>query len=409
MLNEYILAIETSFDDTAAALVCDGKVITNIRQSRAGFSLETKGVVPWEAAKTHRARIDEVIQQALNPMSKDQKIQEILRENSITIAVTYGPGLSGCLKVGVEKAKSLAIECNLPIVPISHLEAHILASSASEELSMSSVEIERKLPAICLVVSGGNTLLIKVDGIGKYYEIGRTRDDAAGEAFDKIARLLGLGFPGGPEIAKLASEFCKNPKYQTLNSKQIQITNNKFSKHLPADKARFNKLENLNLNIISDLGFSASNLYKLPRPMLYSKDFDFSFSGLKTAVANMVRGDGIQHSGGGGAKRDLPRSVKSAIAHEVQEAITDVLVHKTIAAADKHNIKNVWLTGGVAANTRLREKLSNMAIENGLNISLCPIQLTTDNAAMIGLAAYIKGDKYVQKPEDIEFDPNLRI
>lgn len=304
-----ILGIETSCDETAAAVVKDGTtLICNIVASSQAIHAKYGGIIPEKAA---REQIKSII-----PVIKEALVCDI-----DAIAVTVGPGLIGSLLVGVEAAKTLAFAWNKPLVPVNHLVGHIYANWLVST---------PQFPALVLLVSGGHSELILMTDHGKFNYLGGTRDDAAGECFDKCARLLSLGYPGGVAIEKAA---IKN------------------------------------------------NLYKLPRPMINSKDFDFSFSGLKTAVAN--------------APKDNP----NYLAYELQEAITDVLVTKTRRAAEKYQVKNILLAGGVAANKRLREKFPE---------ALCPpFELCTDNAAYIASAAFFN---YKPVPwEKVQADPSLTI
>lgn len=355
----YILGIETSFDDTSAALLANGKVVTNIVKSKAGFTGATGGVIPEQAARTHAKRIVAVINEALQPLLKKNPAlppAEVLRRNKVTIAVSYGPGMVGPLLVGLDAAKALTWAASVSLMPVNHLEAHVLASSASVALALDTRKIVADLPALCLLATGGNTQLVLVKKIGSYEIVGRTRDDAAGEAFDKIARLLGLGFPGGPAIAAQAEKFLKsNPK--------------------------------------SDFRLPTSE--KLPRPMLYTNDFDFSFAGLKTAVATWLKTNPP-------TKANLP-----SICYEVQEAITDVLVSKALQAAEKYSVRAIWLTGGVAANLHLREKLAASGQKAGLPVRPCPLALTNDNAAMVALAAFVKPQE--RKLGEVRVNPNLTL
>lgn len=289
-----ILGIETSCDETAAAIVQDGtKIISNVIASSQNIHAKYGGIIPENAAREQVKSIIPVIKEAL--------VTDI-----DAIAVTVGPGLIGSLLVGVETAKTLALVWKKPIIPVNHLVGHIYANWLTKKTP--------EFPAIVLIVSGGHTELVLMKGHGQFKLIGGTRDDAAGECFDKCARILNLGYPGGPAIEKAA---VKN------------------------------------------------NLCKLPRPMINQKNYDFSFSGLKTAVMNLSRTQNLE---------------PSHLAFELQEAITDVLVKKTLKAAEEFKVKNILLAGGVAANKRLREKLPS---------ALAPdFKFCTDNAAYIASAAY---------------------
>lgn len=310
-----ILGIETSCDETAAAIVEDGvKIISNVVASSQAMHAKFGGIIPEQAAREQVKAIIPVINEALT-------LSEVEGSHIDALAVTIGPGLIGSLLVGVETAKALAFAWNKPIVPVNHLIGHIYANW---------INSLPKFPALVLLVSGGHSELILMKDHGDFEFLGGTRDDAAGECFDKCARVLNLGYPGGPMIEKNAI---------------------------------------------------FKNLTPLPRPMINTKDFDFSFSGLKTAVLYRKNED------------------PDGMAFELQEAITDVLVKKTLMAADKFKVKNILLAGGVAANKRLREKLSQ---------AICPpINLCTDNAAYIASAAFFNYEPVSWK--QIQADPSLEI
>jgi N6-L-threonylcarbamoyladenine synthase len=342
-----ILAIDTSCDDTCIALIKAEKsyfkILSNIISSQVKIHKKWGGVVPTLAKREHQKNLPSVFKKALSK-AKNPKVD--------LIAVTVGPGLEPCLWMGVNFAEDLARKINLKIIPINHIEAHILASWR-RPISENFKDI---FPAICLVVSGGHTQLILMREIGKYKILGETRDDAAGECFDKVAKILGLGYPGGPIISKLA----KRPKHQTIY---------------------------------------------LPRPMINQKNYDFSFSGLKTAVLYDFR-----------AQPPKIRTSKKYIQEmcsETQQAIIDVLIKKTIRAAREFRVKAVILGGGVAANEELRKQFREIIKKNFPNTKyLTPDpKFCTDNAAMVGVAAYfnwVKG-KFLKSCSAITADANLKI
>jgi N6-L-threonylcarbamoyladenine synthase len=274
------------------------------------------------------------------------------------IAITIGPGLEPCLWVGVNFAKALSCYWNLPIIPVNHIEGHILANWLLPIRQVQNSKLKtQNFPAICLVVSGGHTQLILLKGIVKYKIIGETRDDAAGECFDKTARILGLGYPGGPAIAAEA----QSSKFQVPSSK-----------------------------------------IKLPRPMIYQKNYDFSFSGLKTAVLYDY-------------KKRTPKMRKNEkyikkISAEIQQAVIDVLIKKTIKAAKEYKAKSIILGGGVTANKELRKQFNYKlkTINYKLNFFVSPKNLCTDNAAMIGITGYFNRKK-AKDWRKIKTDANLRI
>ena len=312
-----ILGIETSCDETSAAIVIgtDETVVlkSNVIASSLALHARTGGVIPENAAREQLKYILPVINEAL--ANADTKIEAI-----DAIAVTYGPGLIGSLLVGVETAKTLAYVLQKPIVPVNHMVGHIYANFI-EQTAIT-------FPLLALVVSGGHTDLLFIKKHGDIELLGCTRDDAAGEAFDKIGRLLGLPYPAGPVIEKLAK--TGNPKR-----------------------------------------------FRFPRPLIGSDDFDFSFSGLKTAVLREVQ-----------KQKNLDDQTIKDLARATQDAIIDVLVKKTLKAAKQYNVKSVLLSGGVAANETLRENFSPLISHLSSQIFAPQKSLCTDNAAMIAAAAY---------------------
>lgn len=331
-----ILAIESSCDETAAAVVEDGLLKSNIVTSQLDLHRKYGGVFPELASRQHLAKIIPVIREVL------EKAQ-IKLEAIDLFATTFGPGLIGSLLVGVETAKTLSFILKKPLLPINHLEGHIYANFVgvnfksqipnSKQNSSRQSPVACRFPAIVLIVSGGHTMLVLMKNHLQYKILGETLDDAAGEAFDKAAKILDLGYPGGPAIEKAA----KNAKV----AKNAKIV--------------------------------------LPRPMLNSKDFDFSFSGLKTALLYQAR-----------AIKNLKQSDKLEFAKEFQDAIVQVLVTKTIRAATKYGVQTILLSGGVAANKLLREKLAKECKKFKFPLSIPEFQYCTDNAAMIATAAYFR-------------------
>ncbi|MBI5071961.1 tRNA (adenosine(37)-N6)-threonylcarbamoyltransferase complex transferase subunit TsaD [Candidatus Falkowbacteria bacterium] len=340
-----ILGIETSCDETSAAVVLsDGRnfeVKSNIVSSQIKIHAKYGGVVPEVAARIHVEAILPVVEAALG---KDgaKKID--------AVAVAAGPGLITSLLVGNEVARILSYLWKKPLIGVNHMEAHIYANWLLNQ--------KINFPVLCLVVSGGHTELILMRGHGKYEVIGETRDDAAGECFDKTAKILGLGYPGGPAIAAEAAKF-------TVQSSWF--------------------------------------IEKLPRPMMATPDFDFSFSGLKTAVLY--------------AARDLKNKYKMeeiipAMAYEIQEAIVDVLIAKTMKAAKKYNVKTVMLAGGVSANKRLRERFVEAMKKElpGVEWSVPPFEYCTDNAAMVAAAGYFHAAKKdFTSWQKLKVDPNWEL
>ena len=316
-MSDLIMGIETSCDETAAAIVEDGKkIISNIVASQISIHQKYGGVVPEIASRKHMEYIIPVIDKALDESGK--KITDLS-----AIAVTYGPGLIGSLLVGLSVAKAMAYAKNIPLIGINHIEAHIYANFLEHN--------EIKPPFVCLIVSGGHTSLLYIKCFGEYKLLGQTKDDAAGEVFDKIAKALNLGYPGGPITEKLAKEG---------DSSSIQF----------------------------------------PRPILNDGSDDFSFSGLKTAVIYHIKE----------LKKENKNIPVSDILASFQQAVTDVLAKKTIKAALKLKTKQIVLAGGVAANCSLRREIKEKANLLNIKVFYPSISLCTDNAAMVASAGYYK-------------------
>ena len=334
-----VLAIETSCDDTAAAVVLDGrKILSNIVSSQVPIHQKYGGVVPELASRKHIESIVPIVTEAL------EKAKVTLKEID-GIAVTQGPGLVGSLLVGLSFAKSVAFATGLPFIGVNHVEAHLSAIFLEEK--------PPKFPFIGLVVSGGHTSLYRMDGFGKYVRLGQTRDDAAGEAFDKVAKLLGLGYPGGPVIDELS---------RTGNPKAIRF----------------------------------------PRPVLSKNSLDFSFSGLKTAVVNYVK----VHPE---PPESYPKELIKDIVSSFQEAVVEVLVKKTVQAAQRQGLKRVVLSGGVAANQRLRQRIKEDSLEQKLKVYLPSPSFCTDNAAMVGMVGYEYLKRGMRSPLSLNAFSNLPL
>ena len=356
-----ILGIETSCDETGAAIVEDGtKVLANIVASSQELHIKTGGIIPEVAAREQIKCIIPVIEEALQNLHLEGVDKRHLPGGRMdswkvdrfidAIAVTVGPGLIGSLLVGVETAKTLASIWGKPIIPVNHLISHIYANWLGPKPY--TLNPKPSFPAIVLIASGGHTDLLLMKGHGKLRRLGGTRDDAAGECFDKCARILGLSFPGGPAIAAEATKL-------KVKSEKLKV--------------------------------------KLPRPMIESDNFDFSFSGLKTALLREVNQlKGVQQ---------FNNLTVQQLSSSVQEAITDVLVEKTIRAAQKYQVKSILISGGVAANDVLREKFRVQSSEFRVNFFAPAKNLCTDNAAMVAAAAFFN---YSPKPwPKIQAHPEL--
>jgi N6-L-threonylcarbamoyladenine synthase len=336
MENITILAIETSCDETAASVVVNGyKVLSNVISSQIELHKLYGGVVPEIASRKHVEKIDIVIEEAL-------KDAGMTFEDMDAIAVTYGPGLVGALLVGLSEAKALAFALNKPLVGVHHIEGHISANYIQNK--------DFEPPFICLVVSGGHSHLVHVKSYGDYHIIGKTRDDAVGEAYDKVARSIGLGYPGGPKIDELA---------KTGNPTAIDF----------------------------------------PRAYIDKETYDFSFSGIKSAVLNYLNQMKM---------KDEVVNVAD-VAASFQEAVVEVLVSKTIRACHAYDLSKIAIAGGVAANSRLRAKFTELALQEGFELIFPDMVYCTDNAAMIGAAGYFDYTKGITHDMSLNAVPQLKL
>lgn len=346
-----ILAIETSCDETAAAVIVDGcHIKSNVVASQIDIHRRYGGIFPEVASRQHILAIGTVIQDAL--------IEARTGWNELNaIGVTYGPGLAGSLLVGINAAKGIALTLGIPLLGVNHLEGHLYSNWLDTERIGQPPPI--KFPALSLIVSGGHTELVLIRDHGDYEILGRTIDDAAGEAFDKVARMLDIGFPGGPAIQEAA--LGGNP-----------------------------------------------NAYNFPRARLGDGSLDFSFSGLKTAVLRVIQKYKFPPAETAKPGGQLPlRALPIAdIAASFQMAVVDALVGKTKAAAEKYNVTEILLAGGVSANALLRNK---MMAEAGRPVRVPPLALCTDNAAMIGAAAYWHLQRGRIADLDLDVVANLRL
>lgn len=334
--NIRLLAVESSCDETAAAVVANGReVLSNVIASQIDLHKLYGGVVPEIASRKHVENVNQVIEQALKEAALT--IQDV-----DGVCVTYGPGLVGALLVGVGTAKAISYAARKPLIGVHHIEGHISANYICHK--------DLEPPFLCLVVSGGHSHLVIVKDYGEYKIIGRTRDDAAGEAFDKVARSIGLGYPGGPKIDALAPEGDKD-----------------------------------------GIAF--------PRASVEGAPYDFSFSGVKSAVLNYINGcnmKGIQYS-------------QADIAASFQEAVTDVLVAHTMLAAENFGISKVAMAGGVACNNGLRAKMRESCKEKGYSLYYPEPVFCTDNAAMIGAAGYYEFMRGRRDGWDLNAVPGLKL
>ncbi|MDQ5957658.1 MAG: hypothetical protein QG614_633 [Patescibacteria group bacterium] len=362
-----LLAIETSCDETGIAIIefekkivkkqevisKEFKVIKNLLISQIDIHKDYGGVYPNLAKREHIKNIPILLEQALG---KDDNFKNINY-----IAVTYGPGLSPALWTGIEAAKTISKEYNIPVLPINHMEGHIFSSLLTAKNKKGDIYeiITPSLPSIALLISGGHTELIYMNNFFKYKKVGHTLDDAVGEAFDKVARSIGLSYPGGPEISKKAES----------GRREIVALREEL---------------------------------RLPRPMLHSKDLNFSFSGLKTSVINKIE------------KYKLTEEEKNLFCMEFENAVTDVLIKKTREALYLYNCNSLIVGGGVSANNHIRKSLTEMCKNDDIDIYLSDKKNSTDNALMIAAIAFAKVSNSHpaltgEKVEDIKAEPNLKL
>jgi N6-L-threonylcarbamoyladenine synthase len=331
-----ILAIESSCDETAAAVVVNGReVLSNIIASQIDIHAKFGGVVPEVASRKHIEVISAVVQEALDKA-------DVTLEDIDAVGVTYGPGLVGALLVGMQYAKSLAYSMEKPLIGVNHIEGHICANFIEHK--------DLKPPFVCLVVSGGHTFIVHMKDFGDFEVIGQTRDDAAGEAYDKVARAIGLGYPGGPKIDKLSKEG---------NAEAI----------------------------------------KFPRANFHDDTLDFSFSGLKSAVLNYL--NKMEMTG-----QEINRA---DVAASFQKALVDVLVDNVIKTCSMKKVDKIAIAGGVASNSALRHALISAGEKNGINVLFPSPVLCTDNAAMIGSAAYFEYISGRRADLNLNAVPNLKL
>ncbi len=335
-MDTYILGIESSCDETAASIVKNGReVLSNVINTQIDFHKKYGGVVPEIASRKHIENIDTVIDEALSEAG-------MTLADIDAVAVTNGPGLVGALLVGVSAAKAIAYASGKPLVPVHHIRGHITANFIAHK--------DLEPPFVCLVASGGHSHIVRVADYTEFEVLGRTRDDAAGEAFDKIARVLGLGYPGGPLVDKLAKEG--NP-----------------------------------------------DAISFPRVKMDKDSLDFSFSGVKTAVINYI------HK----AEMKGEEINRADVAASFQNAVTDALCEHTIEGAKRCGVKTVALAGGVAANSELRAKMTAECAKHAIEVVYPPPVLCTDNAAMIAAAGYYSYIKGERAELDLNAVPNLPL
>jgi N6-L-threonylcarbamoyladenine synthase len=350
-----ILGIETSCDETSAAILRDGEVLSNIIASQL-FHEKYGGVVPELASRAHMKLIVQIVDEA---MAK----AEVRKEDLDGVAATHGPGLIGSILVGLNFGKAYAYGLGIPFVGINHMEAHLFSNF------LTAPENQPEFPFVCLTVSGGHTQLVYVRKPFDYIMLGQTRDDAAGEAFDKVAKMLGIGYPGGPEVDRVARQG--NPRY-----------------------------------------------VKFPRPYLDEGSFDFSFSGLKTAVLYYLRDHGLLRdsrliSSGGSTKvehSELDDTLLANLCASFQASVVDVLLEKTVRAAKQYNVNDIGVAGGVSANSELRRRMKEEGQRRGYRIHFPEMEYCTDNGAMIAYVGWLKLRAGVpSSPDEVTAVANLQL
>ncbi len=331
-----ILAIESSCDETAAAVVKNGReVLSNVISSQIALHTLYGGVVPEIASRKHIEKIDQVISQALADAG-------VTLDDLDAVGVTYGPGLVGALLVGVAEAKAIAYAKKLPLIGVHHIEGHVSANYIENP--------DLEPPFLCLIVSGGHTHLVIVKDYGEFEILGRTRDDAAGEAFDKVARAIGLGYPGGPKIDKAAKE-------------------------------------------------GNADAFEFPKGKVTGSPYDFSFSGLKSAVLNFLNSASMKGE----------TVCREDVAASFQKAVTEVLTEHTMEAAKDYGIRKIAIAGGVASNSGLRASMQEACRRRNYQFYMPSPILCTDNAAMIGCAAYYEFIKGTRSGWDLNAVPDLKL
>ena len=340
-----ILGIETSCDETAVGVVADGRrVLCNVISSQAALHAPYGGVVPEVASRQHVRDLVPALEKALADSG-------LALEDIDVVSATYGPGLAGSLITGLNSAKAISFALGVPLLGVNHLEGHIYASW----LNRQDPERDPGFPLACLIASGGHTDLILMEGHGVYKLLGRTRDDAAGEAFDKAARILGLGFPGGPEIQRVSQ--------------------------------------------------GAAGRERLPRAWM-KQTLDFSFSGVKTALLRLAQEKGVYPSGSGGLDQGELDELVRELAAAFQESVVDVMAAKLLDMAEKYRARGLILAGGVAANARLRQEVT---LRSRLPVIIPEPVLCTDNGAMIAACAYYQYRRDSESGLDLDVDPGLSL
>ncbi|MCX6133586.1 MAG: tRNA (adenosine(37)-N6)-threonylcarbamoyltransferase complex transferase subunit TsaD [Ignavibacteriales bacterium] len=339
-----ILGIETSCDETSAAIVRDGRLLANVTATQL-FHSQYGGVVPELASRAHQRRIIPVVEEALAKAG-------VSKNELDGIAAVYGPGLVGAILVGLSFGKSMALGLGIPFVGVDHMEAHIFSNLIDDP--------KPEFPFVNLTVSGGHTQLVLVKGPFEHQVLGETKDDAAGEAFDKVAKMLGIGYPGGPLIDKYAKDG--DPAFVSF-----------------------------------------------PRPYLEEGSLEFSFSGLKTSVLYYLRKSGFIPFSDGAEASITQKKLRSDLCASFQAAVVDVLVNKAIRAAQASRVKSITVSGGVSANSELRTRMVETAVRHGLSVFMPKFEYCTDNGAMVAMVGYTKMQSGKTSSLELTAEPNLSL
>ena len=339
-----ILGIETSCDETSAAIVRDGRLLANVTATQL-FHSQYGGVVPELASRAHQRRIIPVVEEALAKAVVSKKDLD-------GVAAVYGPGLVGAILVGLSFGKSMALGLGIPFIGVDHMEAHIFSNLIDDP--------KPEFPFLNLTVSGGHTQLVLVKGPFEHRVLGETKDDAAGEAFDKVAKMLGIGYPGGPLIDKYAGDG--DPAFVTF-----------------------------------------------PRPYLKEGSLEFSFSGLKTSVLYFLRKSGFKPFHDGGETTPAQKKLRADLCASFQAAVVDVLVSKAISAAQVSGVKSITVSGGVSANSELRRRMVETAGRHGLTVFMPKFEYCTDNGAMVAMVGYTKMQSGQTSSLELTAEPNLSL
>lgn len=339
-----VLGIETSCDETSAAVVRDGKLLSNVTATQL-FHSEFGGVVPELASRAHQRRIIPVVEESLQKAG-------VRKEDLSGVGAVYGPGLIGAILVGLSFGKSMAMGLDVPFVGVDHMEAHLFSNLIDDP--------KPSFPFVNLTVSGGHTQLVDVRGPFDYRVLGETKDDAAGEAFDKVAKMLGIGYPGGPLIDRYASKG--DPKF-----------------------------------------------VHFPRPYLGDESLEFSFSGLKTSVLYHLRKIGYKPRVGGEGESQQHEALLANLCASFQAAVVEVLVAKALKAAEGMHVRHIAVAGGVSANSELRRRLREAASERGIEVFVPKFEYCTDNGAMVAMVAYTKLKQGTTSSLELTAEPNLTL